>query len=124
MYVSAGILAFYQLQTLACCMRLFWGAVSHQRAFSPDMQYGGMIQSPEYVDALLPWAIACLEVVLNSVHAHAHECFPGEVPKESPDDVLADSLYSSVHEDKAPAKKTLPKQMSFSVLGLSMETGA
>ena len=86
------------------------------------MQYGGVIQSSDNVDALLPWVMACLEVVLNTIHMHAHECFPGEVPKEPLDVVWVDSLYSSANEEKSSGRKTLPKQTSFGGLGLSMET--
>lgn len=87
------------------------------------MQYGGVVQSSDYVDTLLPWVMACLEIVLNTIHMHAHECFPGEVPKEPLDEVLVDSMYSSANEEKLSGRKTLPKQTSFGGLGLSMEAG-
>ena len=88
-----------------------------------DTQYGGVLQSADNVDTLLPWVLACLEVVLNTVNAHAHECFPGEVPKEIPDEVLADSLHTSMNEEKIPGKKSITKQTSFGGLGMAAEAG-
>ena len=68
--------------------------------------------------------MACLEVVLNTVNTHVHECFPGEVPKEPLDDILIESSYNSITEDKSPARKSMSKQASFGGLGLSIDPGS